>query len=444
MTVAASAPFRMKTNRTRPLTLAITLAAATVAIGADAPAKKDKAAKTAPAKTAPAEPKAEAKPEVKAEAKPEAVKTEDKPAAPAAAEAKPTVKLPDGVAATVDGEAIKSTDVDQAFQQVMSRQGMPPDAIPAGQKKQAYQMILENLITERIIVKASADAKVADAEVDAEFKRLSKDHGSEADITKELAKMGMTIEGVKKDLRKQMQQQSWMDGQIKGKFTATTDADVKDFYEKNPKYFEQPEQVRASHILFMAKQDATPEQVKEALKKAEAATVRAKKEDFAKLAGELSEEPGAKERGGDLNFFPRTGAMVEPFAEAAFKLKKDEVTAEPVRTQFGYHVIKATDRKAASKQPLEAAKEKILGFLTDSKKREAVTKLVADLRAKSKIEIAEIKEEPAPAAEKKPVEAVTPPVSAPPANTPANTPAVSTPPVSAGSAAPAPAEKAGK
>ena len=418
MTVAASAPFRMKTNRTRPLTLAITLAAATVAIGADAPAKKDKAAKTAPAKTAPAEPKAEAKPEVKAEAKPEAVKTEDKPAAPAAAEAKPTVKLPDGVAATVDGEAIKSTDVDQAFQQVMSRQGMPPDAIPAGQKKQAYQMILENLITERIIVKASADAKVADAEVDAEFKRLSKDHGSEADITKELAKMGMTIEGVKKDLRKQMQQQSWMDGQIKGKFTATTDADVKDFYEKNPKYFEQPEQVRASHILFMAKQDATPEQVKE--------------------------EPGAKERGGDLNFFPRTGAMVEPFAEAAFKLKKDEVTAEPVRTQFGYHVIKATDRKAASKQPLEAAKEKILGFLTDSKKREAVTKLVADLRAKSKIEIAEIKEEPAPAAEKKPVEAVTPPVSAPPANTPANTPAVSTPPVSAGSAAPAPAEKAGK
>lgn len=436
MTVAASAPFRMKINRTRPLTLAITLAAATVAIGADAPAKKDKAAKTSPAKTAPAE----AKPEVKAEAKPEAVKTEDKPAASAAAEAKPTVKLPDGVAATVDGEAIKSTDVDQAFQQVMSRQGMPPDAIPAGQKKQAYQMILENLITERIIVKASADAKVADAEVDAEFKRLSKDHGSEADITKELAKMNMTIEGVKKDLRKQMQQQSWMDGQIKGKFTAATDADAKDFYEKNPKYFEQPEQVRASHILFMAKEDATKEQDAAAKKKAEAAIVRAKKEDFAKLAGELSEEPGAKERGGDLNFFPRTGAMVEPFAEAAFKLKKDEVTAEPVRTQFGYHVIKATDRKAASKQPLEAAKEKILGFLTDSKKREAVTKLVADLRAKSKIEIAEIKEEAAPAAEKKPVEAVTPPVSAPPATTPA----VSTPPVSAGSAAPAPAEKADK
>ncbi len=428
MTVAASAPFRMKTNRTRTLTLAITLAAATVAIGADAPAKKDKAAKAAPAKTAPAEPKAEA------------VKTEDKPAAPAAPEARPTVKLPDGILATVDGEPIKAEEVEQFFQRAMAQRGMPADAIPPEQKKQAYQMIIENLVAEHIITKASADTKIADAEVDAEFKKISKDRGSEEDIKKELAKMGMTIETVKKDLRGQMQKQTWMEGQIKGKFAKATDADAKAFYEKNPQYFEQPEQVRASHILFMAKADATPEQVTAALKKAEAATVRAKKEDFAKLAGELSEEPGAKERGGDLNFFPRKGAMVEPFAEAAFKLKKDEVTAEPVRTQFGYHFIKATDRKAASKQPLEAAKEKITGFLTDEKKREAITKLVADLRSKSKVEFAEVKIEAAPAEEKKAVEAVTPPVSAPPANTPA----VSTPPVSAGSAAPAPAEKADK
>ena len=436
MTVAASAPFRMKTNRTRPLTLAITLAAATVAIGADAPAKKDKAAKASPAKTAPAAAKAEAKPE----AKPEAAKAEDAPAAPAAPVAQPTVKLPDGILATVDGEPVKTEEVEQFYQRAMAQRKMNANAIPPGQKKQAYQMIVENIVADRIITKASAEAKVTDAEVDAEFKRLSKEHGTEEDIKKELAGMGMTIEGVKKDLHKQMQQQSWMEAQIKGKFAAATDADAKKFYDGNPSFFEQPELVRASHILFMAKEDATPEQVTAAMKKAEAAIVRAKKEDFAKLAGELSEEPGAKERGGDLNFFPRQGAMVEPFAEAAFKLKKDEVTAAPVRTQFGYHVIKATDRKPGGKQPLEAAKEKILGYLNDGKKREAITKLVGDLRAKSKIELAEIKEEAAPAVEKQPVEAATPPVSAPPANTPA----VSTPPVSAGSAAPAPAEKADK
>ena len=405
MTVAASAPFRMKTNRIRPLTLAITLATATVALGADAPAKKEKAAKPAPAKTAPAE------------VKTEAVKTEDKPAAPAT----PTVKLPEGILATVDGEPVKSEEVEQFFQRAMAQRGMPANAIPPEQKKQAYQMIIENIVSDRIITKASAETKITDAEVEAEFKKISKDRGTEEDIKKEIAQMGMTIESVKKDLHGQMQKQNWIEGQIKGKFATATDADAKDFYEKNPKYFEQAEQVRASHILFMAKADATPEQVTAALKKAEAAIVRAKKEDFAKLAGELSEEPGAKERGGDLNFFPRTGAMVEPFAEAAFKLKKDEVTAEPVRTQFGYHVIKATDRKAASNQPLEEAKEKILTFITDEKKREAVTKLIADLRAKTKVEIAEVKIEAAP------IEAVTPPVSAPPADAPS----VSTPPVSA-------------
>ncbi len=402
MTVAASRPFCMKNNLTRPLALAITFAAS-AAIGADATPKKDKPAKAAPA-------------EAKAEAKPGAVKNQEKPAAPATAEAKPTVKLPEGVLATVDGDPIKSAVVEQTFQQVMARQGMPADAMPPGQKKQAYQMILDNLITERIIVKASAATKVSDEQVDAEFAQIRKQRGgTDEEIKKELEKMGMSIESVKKDLRAQMQQRNWMEAQIKGKVADANDADAKEFYEKNPQHFEQPEQVRASHILFMAKADATPEQVTAAMKKAEAAIVRAKTEDFAKLAGELSEEPGAKERGGDLNFFPRKGMMVEPFAEAAFKLKKDEVTAEPVRTQFGYHVIKATDRKAGSKQSLDDAKAKILGYLTNEKKRAAIDMLIADLRTKSKIEIATPAPEPEPAAEKKPVEATTPPVSAPPA-----------------------------
>ena len=199
--------------------------------------------------------------------------------------------------------------------------------------------------------------------------------------------MGMTIESLKADIAKRMQQRQWVDDQIKGKAADATDPVVKEFYQQNPQHFDQPEQVRASHILFRLTPDASPEKVTETLKKAEAATVRARKEDFAKLAGELSEEPGAKERGGDLSFFPRKGAMVEPFAEAAFKLKKDEVSAEPVRSEFGYHVIKVTDRKAGAKQAFEEAKPQIVAFLSREKKRVAIDSMIADMRQKAEVKL---------------------------------------------------------
>jgi parvulin-like peptidyl-prolyl isomerase len=184
-----------------------------------------------------------------------------------------------------------------------------------------------------------------------------------------------------------MAQRQWVNDQIKDTAADATEAEAKEFYEKNPKSFETPEQVRASHILFRLTPDASPEKVTETMKKAEAAVVRAKKEDFAKLAAELSEEPGAKERGGDLSFFPRKGAMVEPFAEAAFKLKKDEVSAEPVRTEFGYHVIKVTDRKESGKQGFDEAKPNIVAYLSNQKKKAAVDELIVAMRSKAEVKM---------------------------------------------------------
>jgi hypothetical protein len=163
---------------------------------------------------------------------------------------------------------------------------------------------------------------------------------------------------------------------------------------------------------------------------------RAAKEDFTALAKELSEEPGAKESGGDLDFFPRQGRMVEPFAAAAFKLKKGEVTTTPVRTEFGFHVIKVTDRKEDKTHPFEEAKEKIIAHLGQPKRQEVEQALMEELRAKAKIQInlppveeaaptrpprpaqaqpADAPEGKKPATPKKRIEAVTPPVSADPA-----------------------------
>jgi peptidyl-prolyl cis-trans isomerase C len=288
--------------------------------------------------------------------------------------------------------------------------------------------MLEDMIVEKLVTKASAKTEVSDAEVNGEFDKIRQRRGgSEEDVKKELASMGMTLESLKADIKERIQQRRWVENQIKGKFQEPTEAEAKEFYEKNPQHFEQPEQVRASHILFKLEANANPEQITAAMKKAEQTIDRAKKEDFGKLAQELSEDPGSKGQGGDLNFFPRKGAMVEPFAEAAFKLKKDEVTPEPVRSNFGYHVIKVTDRKAASKQAFDEAKPQIVDYLGREKKNDAVQVVLKDLREHAKVEVklpppaAPSAATPpvavpdaTPAPQRKPVEAVTPPVTAPP------------------------------
>ena len=308
---------------------------------------------------------------------------ESKPAA-----AKGPGGLPTEVAATVNGEPITNAELEQAFERAAKSRGMSVDAVPAEQKSGALKMILDDMINERLVSKASSSVKVEASAVDAEFEKIREARkASIEDVKKELATMGMTIESLKADIQKRMQQRQWVDEQIKGKAADATDPEAKEFYQKNPQHFEQPEQVRASHILFRLTPDAAPEKVTETMKKAEAATVRAKKEDFAKLAGELSEEPGAKERGGDLNFFPRKGAMVEPFAEAAFKLKKDEVSPEPVRSEFGYHVIKVTDRKEAAKQAFDEAKPQIVAFLSRERKKVVIDGLIAEMRQKAEVKL---------------------------------------------------------
>lgn len=362
---------------------------------------------------------------------PTLVTAQDKPAPAslaAPAEQSPA-KLPAEVAATINDEKISSKDLEAEMAKMMAGRGMPPDAIPPEQRPMVARMILDNMISERLLTAATKDTQVSEKDFDAELKKLTDARG---DLEKFAQTQGMTAEQLKGELRKMMKQRKWIDAQLAGKTAEVTDAEAQEFYDKNPQYFMVPEQVRASHVLFMVDQTAAPEKVDEALKKAEAATKRAATEDFAKLAAELSEEPGAKERGGDLDFFPRQGAMVEPFAAAAFALKKGEVTKEPVRTQFGYHVIKVTDRKEGKKNTFDESKELIKSRQGWDRKRGLIDGVLADLRAKAKVTInlPEPAPRPAPTApapasvatppvaapqpKRQPIEAVTPPVSAPP------------------------------
>jgi parvulin-like peptidyl-prolyl isomerase len=218
---------------------------------------------------------------------------------------------------------------------------------------------------------------VSDEEIGATLQKL----GAEEEIKQQIAANGLSMEKLRDNIRVSLQQDHWLDAEISKK-GEVTDQDAETFYKENTAKFVSPPEVRASHILLRVPPDATPKDVAEKQKAAEVIAARVKKgEDFGKLAQELSEDPSAKQNSGDLNFFPKD-QMVPEFADAAFKMKTGEIS-EPVRSQFGFHVIKVTDRKESETVPIEKVKPKILAFLRGQK----VEALKQEIRDKAEVKV---------------------------------------------------------
>jgi peptidyl-prolyl cis-trans isomerase C len=253
-------------------------------------------------------------------------------------------------------------------------------------KKAGYREILDELIVDKLISRKASSVDIKDADLEAEITRIKGQFPSEDAFKAEMTKAGENDSTFRDNVKKMIQQQKWMESQIGDKATVS-DADIKKFYDENKKEFEHPEMVRASHILIRVPEDADEKVVAEKKKAADAALERvtSKKEDFTTVAKEVSEEPGAKESGGDLNFFPKD-RMVPEFANAAFAMKKGDISKEPVRTKFGWHVINVTDRKDAGSMPYDEVKEQVGSYLEGSKRRDVVRGIIESVRAEAKVD----------------------------------------------------------
>ena len=147
------------------------------------------------------------------------------------------------------------------------------------------------------------------------------------------------------------------------------DEDAKKFYDEQVTAIKPEEEVNARHIL-----------VKDEAKAKEIADKLAKGGDFAALAKENSEDPGSKDNGGDLGYFSK-GQMVPEFETAAFALEKGKISA-PVKSNFGFHIIKLEDKRMRQPPPFEAVKDRIVNSLLQKKAQTAGV----ELRAAAKIE----------------------------------------------------------
>lgn len=305
-------------------------------------------------------------------------------AKPKTEKAAKALELP-AVVAVVEGVDIKKSELQAAFDSALASNGGKAASLTNDQKMDGYRSILNDMIIEKLLLKRADKETVSDEEVEATFTKFKQQFPSEDQMNAEIKRNQTTLAKIKENIATSLKEQKWVESQIAGK-TDVTDADAQAFYDKNPDAFKQPEMVRASHILIAVPEGAKPEVVAEKEKKAKEIADRVRNgEAFDKVAGEVSDDPGSKAKGGDLNFFSRD-RMIPEFSDVAFKLQKDEISA-PVKTDFGFHIIKVTDKKDARTVPFEEAKEKILAYLKNDKRRTATEALISEVRATASVKV---------------------------------------------------------
>jgi peptidyl-prolyl cis-trans isomerase C len=219
--------------------------------------------------------------------------------------------------------------------------------VPEGQKQQlntdadVRTRMLDNMVVEELFVQ------------EAEKTGISKDKEFQTALDR---------------ARRQLLTQRYLQKTVQPKIT---DANMKAFFEKNKARYSQDE-VRASHVLVKSEAEA-----KEVYEKAKGG------EDFEVLAKKYSKDPSAAQNMGDLGFFTRA-RMVPQFSEAAFNMKKGEIS-QPVKTLFGFHIIKVVDKREGKPVKFEDVKDQVRGDLQN----ETINELIASLKKSNKVQVFE-------------------------------------------------------
>lgn len=298
----------------------------------------------------------------------------------------------DNVVAKGKGVEVKRSQLDDALVNVKASASAQGQAISAEEMSKIEQQVLDRLITVQLLTGAAtaADKARGTSLCATNLEEFKARLGSEEALVRQLKSVGMSLEDLRKKITEEMTARAVLEREMKAQ---ATDDQAKKFYDENPAKFEEPEMVRASHVLIAtsdlkAGTEMTAEQKTAKRKVAEDVLKRARAgEDFAKLAKEFSDDPGSKDKGGEYTF-PK-GQMVPEFETAAFSLKPNEVS-DIVTTKFGYHIIKLSEKLPAKKVEFSKVSGRIKEYLTQQelgKQQTQVKDYLAKLKKDAKVEI---------------------------------------------------------
>lgn len=290
---------------------------------------------------------------------------------------------PTQVVATVNGQAITRGEMDFMVKNVMKGQS----EAPTNQHAQIRQRVLDEMINKELLYQKAklADITVTPDELSDTMKRIKSDFRDDKAFAEQLRKDNMSMSGVEAMVRQGLVIDKFLDTSVKVKIKVPP-AEEEKFYADNKEMMKHPEQIRASHILLRTGQGATEEMKKAQRAKAEEALSRARKgEDFAALAKQYSQDVQTAANGGDLGFFAK-GQMVPAFDTAAWALKPGEISGV-VETNFGYHIIKAIERRPEGYTPINDVRARIHEHLVNQHVHDDMQKAITDLRSQAKINV---------------------------------------------------------
>ena len=254
----------------------------------------------------------------------------------------------------MNGEIILYSEVRERLFQMKSA-----SAVTNLTGKEAEAKALENLIDEKLIIQLGKEKElvVSERELDETAERFRKRAGaSKEQFEKLLEAEGMTMQRYREMLKEQLLSRKVISREVQSQVKLTED-DITEYYEKQLEEFKTPAAIWARHILLIVKKDEGGERETAILNEIK----RIRQEiidglDFAEAAVKYSEGPSGPD-GGDLGEIA-PGVMVKPFEDAAFLLEPGEVSG-PVRTRFGFHLIKVDKKKESKLRPLEEVRKEV-------------------------------------------------------------------------------------
>jgi parvulin-like peptidyl-prolyl isomerase len=280
--------------------------------------------------------------------------------------------VPADAVAIVDGEEVAKSDFDALINQAKQSYKNQKREFPAA-GSQEYQT-LRNQAVQFLVQReqfeqeaADMDVEVTEKQVDARLEQIQKQYfgGDKKKYEQQLKEQGLSDKQVRNDIRAQLVSEKIF-AQVT-RDVKVSDAEVQKYYNENKEQYSQPESRDVRHILVKTKAKAD-----------DLAAQLENGADFAALAKQHSTDTGSKQNGGKLTI--SRGQTVAPFDKTAFALKTGDVSP-PVKTEFGYHIIEAlTEVKPAKTTPLKDVQESIRQQLLQTKKNEAMTKWVDDLK----------------------------------------------------------------
>ena len=297
-------------------------------------------------------------------------------------------ELVDRVAAVVNNDIITLSELQKRAAPEITRVAQESSGTERSQKQSVVmKKALDAMIDEKLVDSELRELKVSisDKEVEAAVEEVKKSYNlTEEQLSEAVAKEGLTLAEYREQMRKQIARYKLINEKVR-KNIKVSDADVKSEYDRMMRSEGEDYEVHIRHILIAVPRNAPQAQVEEARRKAVAIAVEARQPgvDFAELAKKRSEGSSSSD-GGDLGFFKR-GTMVPEFEKVAFSLKTGEVS-EPVRTQFGWHVLKLEEIRKLGMKPLVEVRPEIEERLRRQQAERLTTQYMETLRQAAVVE----------------------------------------------------------